>query len=364
MKTGKKGIIKLSWETFFDLVLAVVILMAFLSFVGRYGENTDFEMNFLARDIALIIDTLHASPGNTVIDYPQDTLWFSFEIGDGKVIVYDRVKSLASRTFTYGANDDIHLEKVELSPEKKPEDERGFFERMNPFHRTELEESAKVRLRFVKIGDRIIVGRQEALEYELNELSCPDTDPGARAFNQKIFFHPISSTMEAGDMPIGQLNLELAEIFRQRNAAGIFREVDLSRETAESPGPEKLQEEAGKSDVFVMFSVAQENTDKSRLTAYYLRTDEELWNQRRRSLACKIAAAVSSETDVAQVSYLPLDRGRLDDEDRLTALGSADLGVYVELSNSPETARLLENVRQKTGLAQALFDGIEGYFEG
>ena len=47
-----------------DLILLFLIAVGFLAFVAQVSSSTLFEKNYLARDLALIVDTAYAAPGS------------------------------------------------------------------------------------------------------------------------------------------------------------------------------------------------------------------------------------------------------------------------------------------------------------
>lgn len=90
-----------------EIVLLGVAILCLLMIGFKLGETT-YEKNLIARDMALLIDTIYASPGDVEytyylreygtenkavggekVDYPMEK-GFDFEIKDSKVIVYDR----------------------------------------------------------------------------------------------------------------------------------------------------------------------------------------------------------------------------------------------------------------------------------
>lgn len=54
---------------FILLVIFTLVLFPLLNYVASIGESSYFEREFLSRDVALVMDTLIASPNNVEIDY-------------------------------------------------------------------------------------------------------------------------------------------------------------------------------------------------------------------------------------------------------------------------------------------------------
>ena len=55
-----------------ELVLLVLIAAAFMAFIVQIGTSTLMEKNYFARDLALVLDTAYASPGNLHYVYEGD----------------------------------------------------------------------------------------------------------------------------------------------------------------------------------------------------------------------------------------------------------------------------------------------------
>ncbi|MBI4453244.1 hypothetical protein HY636_01230 [Candidatus Woesearchaeota archaeon] len=69
----------------FELVLASIILLALLYFINDISEQTIFEKNFMARDLALLINTIYAAPGEVKYNYNENMEGFIFDFSDSKV---------------------------------------------------------------------------------------------------------------------------------------------------------------------------------------------------------------------------------------------------------------------------------------
>ena len=85
-----------------ELIAAVLVFAAMLSYVDGVASDSTFEQNFMARDAGLLIDTAYAAPGNVTIKYDtsvntQGTFFltgilpqqnFTFYFGDSRVDVF------------------------------------------------------------------------------------------------------------------------------------------------------------------------------------------------------------------------------------------------------------------------------------
>src|SRR4030042_860594 len=93
MLRQKRGAAVITLFQMAELVMLGIAILCFLLIGARLAETT-YEKNFLARDMALLIDTLYASPGDVEYVYDLSAIKselnkFDFEIKDGYVTVYD-----------------------------------------------------------------------------------------------------------------------------------------------------------------------------------------------------------------------------------------------------------------------------------
>ncbi|MBN2421880.1 hypothetical protein JXB41_01520 [Candidatus Woesearchaeota archaeon] len=111
---------RLSLWTLIDLFVLLVIVIAFFFEIYTISKNTWFEKRFLAKDIAMMVDTVYASPADVVVVYPQNTLWFSFKFEKNKITVFDRLqeKKVSFSGITQYFTEDNKLEFVykDLNP--------------------------------------------------------------------------------------------------------------------------------------------------------------------------------------------------------------------------------------------------------
>ena len=156
-----------------DLLLAIVIFLILASYVDRASEETTFEKNFLARDIALLIDALYASPGNVNLEYPQDTFWFTFEFNKNQVQVYDVTEiptpTLIDRAvYPYIEDSNLEFSYKIITPENKAKKSKSILVRYPPFSwftsdRPAEEEGTSVSLSFIKTTKALGVNEITAL---------------------------------------------------------------------------------------------------------------------------------------------------------------------------------------------------------
>lgn len=113
---GKRGNVK-QFFVMFEVVFAAIIVLGMLLFVKGITESTDLEKEYLARDIALLLGTVYASPGDLSYTYyiPKNKL--DIEISEGKVIVSD--SGLRPASYNYAEDSEIKNPKFNMQKPKE-----------------------------------------------------------------------------------------------------------------------------------------------------------------------------------------------------------------------------------------------------
>ena len=85
---SKKGMDIDLWFNVFELVIVLIVGLVLLDTVNNEVKGTAFEKNYFARDSALLINTIYASPGDIKYNYLDKTGNFVFDFRQNKVAVY------------------------------------------------------------------------------------------------------------------------------------------------------------------------------------------------------------------------------------------------------------------------------------
>ena len=72
-----------------QMFLIVLIAVALFTFIDDVADQTLFEKNYLSKDIALIVNSIYASPGDVSYTYPGDIKNFIIDFKPGQVYVYE-----------------------------------------------------------------------------------------------------------------------------------------------------------------------------------------------------------------------------------------------------------------------------------
>ena len=90
LKRGKRGASAILILRAFDLVLAAIIIAVLIMFLRNVWDSTFLEKTYIARDLAMLITTTYASPGELTYCYYEDSGFkFNYKIADSKIVVYD-----------------------------------------------------------------------------------------------------------------------------------------------------------------------------------------------------------------------------------------------------------------------------------
>lgn len=84
-----------------DLIISAAIIFAFPYIGQSFGSGDVYKKEIVAKEIALIIDSLYAYPYDIVVYYEQDLTGFIIEISNDEVIVYSITSNGYDSDLTY-----------------------------------------------------------------------------------------------------------------------------------------------------------------------------------------------------------------------------------------------------------------------
>ena len=79
---NKRGVEERLYLWAFYLLLIVILTAIFLSYINQEAKGEAFNKRYLARDIALLVNTLYASPGDISVKYSFEEGVYSVSIGE------------------------------------------------------------------------------------------------------------------------------------------------------------------------------------------------------------------------------------------------------------------------------------------
>jgi len=112
---NKRGQSKSTVTVLMEAILLSVVIILMLSVIRKEILSTKYDKMFLARDHAMLIDTIHASPNKILLNYPQDITGFSFKYEDSTVIVYREDEGeVASESYPFTEDPNLPFEQKTL----------------------------------------------------------------------------------------------------------------------------------------------------------------------------------------------------------------------------------------------------------
>jgi len=141
---NKKGVISdMVLKVILDLFVILFFATILILYIYDSANDTRFEKEFIARDLALLTDVIYSSPYDLIVSYSSDKPEFSYEFKNYRVDVYEEEK-----------------EEKKNTPEKKGIKENGFWDFSASVQRTEYTKGSyrfagdeKLQIRDTKITE-------------------------------------------------------------------------------------------------------------------------------------------------------------------------------------------------------------------
>jgi len=102
----------------FWLFIAVGVYFISMQVVNKTLDPLDFEKEFLAKDVSLLIDSMYAVPGNVRVFYPATPFDTTINIQPDKVTVYEYELDPLKKTYPFSIHPNIVLTAAALSSEE------------------------------------------------------------------------------------------------------------------------------------------------------------------------------------------------------------------------------------------------------
>ncbi|MEK6947427.1 MAG: hypothetical protein AABX32_07515 [Nanoarchaeota archaeon] len=108
---NKKAISNELFFNVFELVLAAIVILALYNFINSVVDSTIFEKNYLARDLAMLTNTVYSSPGDLSYIYSENSgkHMFIFDFKHNSVQVTDKSSAGLSSSIPGKENTDSTL---------------------------------------------------------------------------------------------------------------------------------------------------------------------------------------------------------------------------------------------------------------
>ena len=118
----RANITSTAFYVLFSLAIAAFFIIAVFAKIKAADKNSLFHKKFYARDLALLVDALHASNGEFVMGYdfnPPEGMELDIRLSNDKVIVTDRsgrpVEQRAQATFLFGTSKQVIITQKDIN---------------------------------------------------------------------------------------------------------------------------------------------------------------------------------------------------------------------------------------------------------
>ncbi len=101
----------------FQIIIAAIIVLGVYLYAKNTVESTALEKEYLARDLALILDLIYASPGDLSYTYYMDKNKLDVKIAKGEVLISEN--GLKPAKYNYAENEDFRNPSFEMQKPKQ-----------------------------------------------------------------------------------------------------------------------------------------------------------------------------------------------------------------------------------------------------
>ncbi|NQV09291.1 N-acetylmuramoyl-L-alanine amidase [Candidatus Woesearchaeota archaeon] len=330
--SSKKG--EVNEELFFfiaELILTVMVFVILLAYVNSIRDNTLLEKNYLARDVALMVDSVYAAPGKINVGYSFgsiDLLDFSFGFNEQRAGVLEENGEQTIK-FPYADN------KIFFSPLSI-----GFM-------RTG-------ELIFIRSSNRLRIGGD--IKENLNKIDCPVVE--TKEDKKRMIIDAGHGGSDSGFVNTNdalnesKITQQIARVFglymEDMKDEGFF--VEFTRDVrydSERPMDKRLLVIGqSSSNILISMHVGEDDEEINNIKAFV-----PFESKKSVKLACNIINSLLDEyDDITGASIIP-------SEDIIL---QKPVSVLLELGNIQADKDIL-NKKDKTALS--IIDGIKDYFE-
>ncbi len=348
-----------------DLLVAILVFFLLMYYVNNVGESLTFEREFLSKDIALLIESLYASPGDVSLKYPQNTFWFSYKFEDNAVSVVERglLEKKAIEWFISDKN--LGFEEKTISPEKKFEDKKSFLEKhFSPVSwfsvsRPELPEGTSVSLYFLKDRRRLDISDEELL-LRPNKLACSGVETQEDSEEKTLL-------IDQGDWDKDDRRKDITAAIAYslyNKVENEFKAIEHTRigdiwDLADKRiAQTTIKQRADNSDIIIGLYISDYKDERNVIKAYYSSKSDEEVKEKSRKLACLVLNRILSNDnlgDIDGVSIIESDNSLIE-KDKIAVL--FEIGNI----NIDEEKNMVLKVGGISEIARSIGEGIEMYY--
>ena len=353
-----------------DLVITVLVFFLLANGIDNFTESLAFEKGFLARDIAILTDTIYASPGNVVVDYPQNTFWFSFKFDANQIQVFEKESDFIKHSYYFMEDLNLDFGHKIIKPKKEIETKKSFIEKyLSPIsffaaNRPELPEGASVEIRFAKTGNKLVIDHKESFSPDIKKLTCPGKKPAAKLANQKILIDPWIANRNSFDE--SEITADIGFAFKV--SAGQKTNVISTRiESLEGKWLGRTEnylsrlEDPATSMIIGIHTGSDDDKSKNDIKAYI--SSDSPKSSESSNLACYILNEILDESlPVTEATIIPIDTTLPENKEAKQMLDNDKISILLEIGNIKiEQNQALLDKNNRNAIGAAIYDALEKY---
>lgn len=356
--SSKKGLIEIILTpTFITLIVLGVILISMLGKINALGSQTSFEKKFLATDLGVAVNAMHAINGNAYLNFAGLAKYnLSYGIGPSIVEVFqgakEKDKEKGSYPFTEDGPGGIYLLHSELKP-KNESISTVFLIKQGSQMRIDSPEVSQLRanLKAISCSSKRFSPLQ-SLVIDPGHGWSESEQKGSRGFvNQNNNWAESAKTLELANR-MQMLNRLVASIKSTRGWAGDNSIAMQSR-----------IDNAKQAEGIISLHVGSSPFLENRMLAYYNVHSEK--KEQSIQLGCHILNAVSNAfPEINAIALIPVNVEQelmIDPESHYAILLPGSVAVLLEIGNIQSPSPNIVIDKQLELVRDGIFKGVSEY---
>ena len=321
----------ITMESLITLLIIVLALTGPLYAINQKKDSTALGNEFLAKDIALTLESLMSNPGNVVLDYSQNVSKRTFIIEKDKVTVFYTGKEAVKYVAPLNHNPAFKINFNTFKPEKT--------------------------FRFEKNGNEITILMDDEKRMGADRLNCPNIKTVDNNWKNKRFLIDLShgTTDEDKGNKFGELN-EKQIVDEIGNYLSSNLETVFTRTIGTNLEGDRNDRITDDIEAVLSLNVGSQNLGNEVIA--YIDIDGEK-SEESYKMACMVVNSIAGKIDtVTQVGVMPITTD-IDENDMI--IGHDKIAVHLEIGNlqDPDSREML---KKTADIGQGIYFGLEGYY--
>lgn len=305
-----------------ELVIGVLLLSLFIYRAVDLGTDAGTQKVYLANDLALTANTLHAIAGNLVYDYREEVRPYVFEIGDGMVKV--------------------------ATPSRLPSWYIGHYADKQYYPISRRLTTPPI-ISFAKAGSVITISTERQA---LGRTSCPNVDTGATLRELDIVIDPGQSSTDPGEQFV-----EYSEYQITLRIAQALQSICPNCRVLQQGTIDERIAAIGDADLVISLHIGDRSNANGVLASH--RIDDEASEK----LGCLLANSMVRLEFLGQARTTPTDLSRLEENDARRVLHESIPSAQFVIGNI-ENPTPLANTEGIVRIATKIYEGLQEYTSG